>query len=82
MTLHYETLPKKQRTQGLSALIKVLQSISYHKLINMQLQDLDQTSASKFQPNSASKSRLNFSLIVLTKLQPSLQLELTNIAKV
>ena len=54
------TLPKAQWTQGLSALTKVFAFISYLNLINIQLQNRDQTSASKYRPNA--------SLKVLTKL--------------
>ena len=45
------TLPKAQWTQGLSALTKVFAFISYLNLINIQLQNRDQTSASKYRPN-------------------------------
>ena len=56
-------LSKAQRTQqGLIALTNVCAFMSYLNLIKNQLQNLDQT--------SASKSRSNATLKVLTKLQP------------
>ena len=55
-----KTLPKTQRTQGLSVLTKVIAFNSYCKFIN-----LDQ--------NSASKSWQNFSFKILTKSKPQSQ---------
>ena len=60
--LEEERLSKAQRTQGLIALTNVCAFMSYLNLIKNQLQNLDQT--------SASKSRSNATLKVLTKLQP------------
>ena len=59
---HKQTLPNAQRTHGLSTLIKVTAFKSYHKLINIQLQNLDKALASKSWPNS--------SFNISTKLQP------------
>ena len=50
--------PKWQRSQALSALSKAFAFRSYHNLIKLKLEQ-----------TSASKSRLNFSLKVLNKLQ-------------
>ena len=50
---HKQTLPNAQRMHGLSTLIKVTAFKSYHKLINIQLQNLNKTSASKSWPNSS-----------------------------
>ena len=59
---HKQTLPNAQRMHGLSTLIKVTAFKSHHKLINIQLQNLNKTSASKSWPNS--------SFNISTKLKP------------
>ena len=65
----YQVLPWAQRIQGFSALTKLTAFKSYHKLIKIQFQNLDQTPASKIDQTPASKSRPHLSLSVFTKLQ-------------
>ena len=77
-------LPEAQRTQGQSALNKVTAFKSYHMLIQIELQNLAQTSASKSWPSCnldrtfflqnlaqylVSKYRPNFIFKMLTKIQ-------------
>ena len=57
-----QTLPKAQQTYGLRAFIKIAAFKSCHKLVKIQLQNLDQT--------SVSKSWLNFWLKMLINLWP------------
>ena len=54
--LQLETLPKAQRIQGLSAFYKVTAFKSYHKLITIKCQNLDQTSTWKSRKTIFSKS--------------------------
>ena len=69
-------MPKAQRTQGLPAFTKRTAFKSYHKLVKIQPQNLNQTSASNSRPNFWNKmlvnlkpQNLNFCLKILTKLQ-------------
>ena len=57
--MHMKKLQKEQPAQGSIDFIEETASESYHKLI--QLQNLDQTSTSKYRPN--------FSLKILTEIQ-------------
>ena len=74
----YETA---QRTQGLSALTNVTAIESYKNLIKIQLQNLNQTSASEYLPNSSFKIAINFNLKISIKHQPHTlgQLQLQNL---
>ena len=47
MSLNLQTLPKAQRTQGLSALAKVIAFRSYQELSTIQPHNIDQTSVQK-----------------------------------
>ena len=62
-------LPKAQQAQRLSALTNVIAFESYHKFIQIQLHNIDQTWAQKLKQAPASKSWPYFSFEDLTKIQ-------------
>ena len=66
-----KTLPKAQRTRGLSSAYKSNFFRSYHKFLHESWSNLVQASISKSQPNIGSKILTKFSF----KISPELQLQ-------